>query len=288
MYSILDFLLTSFFRGDSFHPPALPRIVRRSGPPLGGLDDLPHSIDLASSVAAWHDWGAQQSQGRQGFDAELCQLLRQITKKEVVENFKCDLGDVEGLSASKSDLRRYATLRDFALAECHPWCNDHRPEVVRKNLLHHEVRITKSPPFNSDYFVTHAWDGRLFLANAGGSHHFATAWHIAKEINLAVPLQGRLYRYSLRRDVVNDLLRSVRLLAAPAELTENKLWRRALQKCDVLLAYILPPDPCRGSVILAFAARNPRSSAVAETLAMNGAEDLGTRLQFIANSRARW
>lgn len=51
------------------------------------------------------------------------------------------------------------------------------PAKLAKNLAWDEIRIISH--VDHDYFATWAWDGRVFLMNSGGSHHFAAAKYIA-------------------------------------------------------------------------------------------------------------
>ncbi|CAM5427238.1 putative protein OS=Stutzerimonas stutzeri OX=316 GN=CXK94_17845 PE=4 SV=1 [Stutzerimonas stutzeri] len=62
------------------------------------------------------------------------------------------------------------------------------PAKLAKNLAWDEIRIISH--VDHDYFATWAWDGRVFLMNSGGSHHFAAAKYIAARLEQPVELTG--------------------------------------------------------------------------------------------------
>src|SRR3546814_4338531 len=74
---------------------------------------------------------------------------------------------------------------------------------LRRNLAHNEIRILDKNS-KADFFVRHTWDGRVFLANSGGSHHFAAARLIAGELGDKVPLNGLLYTRYLDERVIRS------------------------------------------------------------------------------------
>lgn len=80
------------------------------------------------------------------------------------------------------------------------------PAKLRANLAHREIRIIHQAN-SSDCFIRHDWDGRVFLSNSGGSHHFAAARLIARSLGQQVPLRGRLYQRGVNAAPVAALTR---------------------------------------------------------------------------------
>ncbi len=112
-----------------------------------------------------------------------------------------DIRDIEGLSSSKSKLEKYPTLDDFAVRGTTEFLDDISEENLNKMLDYSEMRIINNPN-TSDHFIQHQWDGRIFLVNSGGSHHFAAARYIAKKLKKEVAITGRLERYTFNQPLI--------------------------------------------------------------------------------------
>ena len=145
-----------------------------------------------ASLAGWHN---DAGYGYSGTSIEVPELI-ELVICDVIEHWGCDIREVEGLSCSKSPIEKFESMDSFAEQNCKDLIREISEEKLQKNLAHTGIRIIHNKD-TSDHFACYAWDGRTLLMNSDGSHHFAAARHIAGKINKGVPLQGKLYRYSL-------------------------------------------------------------------------------------------
>lgn len=142
-----------------------------------------------------------------------CQALAELGQIQTIENFELDIAQVDGLGASKSDLDDYRSMARFAEACCSHLIEPVTEEQLQKNLAWSEVRIMR--PGGGDYFSRYAWDGRIFLNNSGGSHHFAAAQYIAGKLGRKVPLTGKLYDHSINMVALDALCRDFEMFVVP-------------------------------------------------------------------------
>jgi hypothetical protein len=106
-------------------------------------------------------------------------------------DFRCDITDVEGIAASQSQELHFDDVDSFGryFNELEQASIDHAG--LDRMLDHREVRIIRDQ--GHDSFSIVLWDPRLFLSNAGGSHHFAGAAYIARAIAAPLSLSGPLH-----------------------------------------------------------------------------------------------
>lgn len=188
--------------------------LRIDMPPLGHVMSTDHSLvhwDLWSGTYRQdlHYWQREYN-GYRCTHIALAELANLVTS-EKIESWSCDITDVDCVMCSKSKLSEFATLDDMVEANSRDYIDAITDEKLKKNLAHQEIRIIHSK--GSDHFVRYAWDGRLYLANSGGSHHFAAARYIAKRLPREVPLHGTLYIYRLNSTSVNSLNARFRMFA---------------------------------------------------------------------------
>ncbi|MGP8437915.1 DUF6685 family protein [Paraburkholderia fungorum] len=127
-----------------------------------------------------------------------------IACARTVDGFEFDITDVDGISNSKSAGRSFNSVDEFGLDfSTYKKCPVDETGLIRM-LDHYEVRIAR--PRTTDRLGMRLWDGRLFLYNAGGSHHFAGAAYIAGQLRRRVPLRAGLEVIELREDVIDWLL----------------------------------------------------------------------------------
>lgn len=139
-----------------------------------------------------------------------------LTQRRRIDGFEFDITDIEGISNSKSSDRYFASVkafgRDFATYD--------KASVdvagLSRMLSHREVRILRRDP--GDAVGVRLWDGRLFLYNAGGSHHFAGAHYIASEIKMCIPLRAGLEVIELNVQAVRWLLERFIPISVPRDL----------------------------------------------------------------------
>lgn len=167
-------------------------------------------------VMQWDQWAFRQEHWRclryPGTPGMTPPAVDRLVEEHWVEDFECDMQDVDGLGASKSDLSACASLDEFAERNAQHLIVEVSEESLRKTLAHKEIRIIHG---SGDFFLKHSWDERLFLCNAGGSHHFAAARFIAARLGKRVRLRGRLCSRALLADAVGDLVRNFGVFALP-------------------------------------------------------------------------
>lgn len=142
---------------------------------------------------------------------------------QVVRAFECELQDVEGLSGGKSNDWFFATVQAFGKSFADYQGASATPEALRAMLAHNEVRILRAN--GGDGFALDLWDDRLFLSNHGGSHHFAGAAYIARQLGTLVPLRGPCTVTRLAEPGWRWLLGRYRLLGAPYDQGRNMPWQ---------------------------------------------------------------
>ena len=178
-----------------------------------------------------------------------------------VDEFDCDICEVDGIAASKSSDNFFESVdafgADFVAFRRMPVDVD----GLRRMLAHPEVRITRCG--GGDTFAIRCWDGRLFLQNAGGSHHFAGAAHISRSIGQPVPLRGKLQIHSLNCAAFSWLFDEYIPMAGPRRLGFgiSRTLARVVSRCFVLKLPALTPLGALGVLLLP---RNSQATSSAE------------------------
>jgi len=285
-------------------PVALQRWLEAN--PISPLDltPTPRSIALAD-VVRWEEFGQanplqwpRQARGHligweRGRDGQYqgvsihCQPLAELVDHDIVRDWSCDIADVQGLAACKAPLEELASLDALALATRPSLVDDVSPAGLARNLAHDEIRILHRPAGSSDFFVRRAWDGRLFLANAGGGHHFAAAHYLAKRLGQAEPLVGKLHRYALNPAAVAKLTSAFELFAL--EEGDASLWNAlhdAFRSDHVDWYWCSLPHPFREARALFLPRSRPRARRAAEALRAARAADLGQTLRSLVGRPA--
>lgn len=111
-----------------------------------------------------------------------------------------DITEVGGIGASKSNLMGCGSIAHFVECYCRPYFKVTKEEL-EKNLAHSEIRIISQERTNDNIHIF-GWKDCLYLSNSGGSHHFATALYIARELNIPVPLQAKFSFITIDPDAV--------------------------------------------------------------------------------------
>uniref|UniRef100_UPI003F799567 DUF6685 family protein n=1 Tax=Chromobacterium amazonense TaxID=1382803 RepID=UPI003F799567 len=189
-------------REDFGQPATLQRLLQAAPELYVDLQPPPLSID-AASIVHWHelgiasplDWPRHSPGVLRGWKAsgsyydsftvarhEYTQIGQRTELK-----VELDINEIDGLSASKSDLTKFQTLDQLVEANSFEMIDEITDAKLAKNLAHREIRILHG---DSDYFARYLWDERTFLMNSGGSHHFAAARYLAKRLSQRVPLCG--------------------------------------------------------------------------------------------------
>lgn len=254
----------------------------------------PAAVVAASSVVDWHDWGdapalhwPRRKRGTlsgwryQAGHYSSIQVHRpefeHFGRCAVTDLWQCDIQTVVGLAASKSELRNFVSLDDMVEANSRKMIDEISDAALQRNLAHDEIRILHRES-NSDHFARHLWDGRVFLINSGGSHHFAAARYIAARLGRSVPLRGALRTYSLDPEAVLGLRRDFELFAVSDDAVASNGFHDAMRafKASYLWQHLPRPHDTARAVLLPRS--EARSAKIAQVLREAGMFDLGAFL----------
>lgn len=288
-------------REDWGYPVKLHRLLSDQSQIRVTLDDASPCISV-SSVAQWYDLGQLRHphlwkvgkqgelmgwgpRGRYGYGSFM--VLRpefaQIAPLQIVKDWVCDISDVHGFAASKSKLRDFTSTDQMVEANSREMIDEITIEKLEKNLAHREIRIIHSP--GSDYFERCAWDGRVFLINGGGSHHFAAAKYIAARLQKAVTLRGKLYNYSLNASAIDSLRRDFEMFVIS---DEDAVWygfHQSMESFRATWLYHDMPRPFKRAKAILLPKTERRSMLVATLLRDAGVVDLGEHLSHLADTQ---
>ncbi len=169
------------------------------------------------SVIYWQDWISPSwipSDSRQctidfykpGYyrGLERCHMVvpevQNLISKEDIPHFSCDITDIQGISASKSEMYDIGDIYEFPLLRCPGLVTPVNEEHLRENMQYWELRLHRMR------FAEYPWTERkLYWLNEGGSHHFAAARYQACRLGISVPLTGRLSRFHVNMQMVSAL-----------------------------------------------------------------------------------
>lgn len=128
------------------------------------------------------------------FAEELAEVFNPIFSETIHLETPCllDLSEIGGFSNSKSDLSQYRSIDDFVKNACPDYISDVSMENLDRMLLWPEIRLLNSPDTTTDHFFIYGWSPKIFVQNAGGSHHMAAAHYLAKKLSQCVPIQGKV------------------------------------------------------------------------------------------------
>lgn len=268
---------------------------------LPPLIEPAQSID-SESVVKWHLWGNPSLEyaseptpfelrcwdfhgGQHGGFVATIPEMEDFCTFSVVPDWQCDIQDIEGLTNSKTDLRKYSSMDSFAQYGTHKLIDDLTEEQLFKVLAHHEIRIIHTPG-TSDCFIKRAWDKRLFLSNGGGSHHLAAARYIAGRLKIKVALQGRLNTYLLNLQAIKALQRKFCIYTISNKPKHLLGFRNAMFRFRASYGWSDLPRPYNFQAIAIFLPKDePRSLSAALYLSDAKAFNLGLYLYDLANNQ---
>lgn len=284
---------------DDLGIPARLRRVIAAQPGLRARVDDTAGVIALSSIVRWHEWprhiafgqgndksgevkGWRSANGHYHSEHRHIPALARLGSRRTTAGFACDITDVSGLSASKSELYRFYSMQQMAEQACQAFTQDLSHDGLAKNLRWPEIRILHGA---SDYLASHDWEHGLYLVNSGGSHHFVAAQHIARHLQQPVALQCRLERYGLDADAITQLNDEYAIYAvakdayfsdaldALRDFKATHFWGDLPQPYDNGLAIFLPKEEAR-------------SRKVAEVFASEGFTDVGEMLLELASADA--
>ena len=284
-----------FLKDNLGYPASLNEFLAKK-PDLGYSLAMPRTADT-STITRWHEWepagwdrpqgelrGWQRINGQYQSVAIEVTSLSDFCSSQKFQEWKCDIRQVQVLSASKSPLASFEDLDSFAEACCHGYLDDVSPTSIARNLSHHEVRIMQ--PDRGDYFKHYDWDGRVCLINSGGSHHFDTARYLSKAAGHPVTLQGSLVAYQINPAAVIELNDQFAMFGIRYDLI---LWNELYEAMRSLQATFFLgklPQPHNGGRVLLLPRCEKRSETVANCLIQAGFPDLGAYLLELVNNQS--
>jgi hypothetical protein len=266
------------------------------------LNESPQVID-AESVVKWHEWGAAPFARRfhrapgelpgwrycggtySSFHATREEFVN-FGACEITEGWQCDIQDVTGLAASKSNLMSFASLDAMVESNSKELIDAITEEKLRENLAHDEIRILHRDP-SYDFFARYLWDGRTFLMNSGGSHHFTAARYIAARLKIPVPLRGRLCTYSINQTAIDKLTRDFELFVITDISKARPGFHDAMRSFRATYLWWFLPGPYRDRLAILLPKSEPRSAKVAALLREAKFFDLGLYLHALVAQQDR-
>lgn len=254
--------------------------------------DLPQSI-AARSVPAWHElkgyltdngmlsgWRSDRSGYYHGVSVHVPEY-QQIARERTVQNWECDISQVDGFSGSKSVLENFQSTDEMVEANSRRMISEITPCKLQENLAHKEIRIIHEPR-TSDCFAQYRWDKRTWLLNGGGSHHLAAAKYIAARLGVPVPLHGKLKIHELDGDSIASIRRRFDLFAISDDSFVCNAFHDAMRAIRASWLWHDLPTPYRGVRAVLLPKNEPRSVRVAQELRRAGVVDLGAHLAGLA------
>jgi hypothetical protein len=280
---------------EDFGQPVSLRRALAAHPRLRASLDVPKPCIDAASVPRWHELGVHAPSGlprrERGFLLgwhfsagrwQSFHLVRpeyaQLAHCQVELNWCCDVTDIDGFAASKAELRCFSSIDAMAEARCQWLISEVASERLAKSLAHKEIRIIHDQA-TSDHFARYLWDGRLWLVNAGGSHHTAAAKYLSARLGQPVPLVGKCHTYSLNARAIADLRRDFEMFAISEEDMEGfGAFSEAMCALRATWLHHPLPRPYEVAMAVLLPRSEARSMRAAAELRAAGIADLGAHL----------
>lgn len=255
------------------------------------------------SVIYWHTWREWSSMSfhrdhftidyrKPGYNRRLeshslaVPEVENLVKEETIPDFSCDITDIKGISASKSEGHDIGDIDEFPVLRCPEFIEPVTAQHLQQNMQHWELRL------DSMRFAEFPWsERRYYWLNDGGSHHFAAARYQASRLNQAVPLAGKLHRYTVDADMVSALRDKWHLFVIPHQEVFGSFFD-AMNAFECPFAHSAMPRNVHNEFQTGVSLRliwlerdNTRASAVAELLSAAGFPDFGKQLDILALGR---
>lgn len=206
-----------------------------------------------------------------------------IVQCEITENWVCDITDVHGFAASKSNLHDFVSTDQMVEANSRDMIDTITHQKLAENLEHNGIHIIHS--LGLDYFLRYSWDGRIFLMNSDGSHHFAAAKYIATRLSEAIALRGKLYSYSLNTLAIASLRRDFEIFVISDDTPISLGFHNAMRAFRAAWLWHSMPRPFENTKAILLPKVERRSMQVAALLRNAGVADLGVHLTDLAETR---
>ncbi len=290
--------ITDGIREDFGYPARLINLLS-SSPQVRVTLDEPTPCICAKSVPLWHELGThsvldlpRRERGAligwrltggcywESFEIERPEYAL-IGHRDVIPEWTCDITDIHGFSASKSNLCDFTSTDQMVETNSREMIDQVSLEKLAKNLAHRQIRIIHSPE-TSDHFTRYLWDGRLWLMNSGGSHHFAAAKYIAARLGQPVSLTGRLYTYSLNASAIASLRHEFEMFVINDETTFSNAFFDAMRTFKATWLWHPMPRPYERTQAILLPRSEARSVRVAAEFRKAGIFDFGAYLATLA------
>ena len=286
--SLLNSILDTV-REDFGFPAGLERALEEDTSRRTSLEAKRSSISL-DDVIPWHNPvrsqlgmspgivnGWRETHGSYGHTTAVIPALGSLGITVSDENWECDISAVEGLAASRHGLSQFQTLEELVKQNAPELIATVSHEALQTNLAHSQIRILNQPN-TSDCFVVHSWDKRLFLSNAGGSHHFAAAQYIARRLAVPVPIRGRRVQHLVHHSAARQLYAEYDTFAMSFEATFQGAFFDAMRNVRATWFHTPMSGPLSDSQVVLLPRNEPRSVRVAKLLREAGFADFGRHL----------
>jgi hypothetical protein len=280
-------------------PVSLRRLLADNASKLQVALEIAPGAVAVGSVTRWHEWGEAWRDEGESFQAgelrgwKTQRNFRYCAHRQVnpellslgtcvrEPRWHCDIQDVAGLQAARAELLKFDSLDAFALAKARSLMSEATRTHLSSLLSHRELRFLRRFR-GGEHFFHPLWDGRVFLANQGGSAHFAAARHIAARIGQAVALGGELRRCSLEPLAVNGLRRDFELFAVSTrDAGAGAALHDALRRLRAPYLGKPMPAPHADAQVLFLPRGDKRAMAVAAELRAAGLPDVGRHLSAL-------
>lgn len=263
-------------------PAAAPSIALSSVPQWHKLGESRRSGGRPSAghtaLRHWHrDGSAYHS-----FNGS-CPSLANLVKRVVVDKWTCDLQDLHGFAASKSELKKFASTDDMVETNSREMIEDVSMAGLQENLAHRDIQVL-SPNSGSDWLQVHQWDGRMFVVNDGGSHHLAAAKYIAARIQAPVALSAPLHYYAFDPDAVAALRAEFDVYIVNRHCEESNAFFKAGEDTGVTWLWHEMPEPYAGAKAVVFPREDSLSMRVSQAFKDVGFEEFGAQLAEMASA----
>lgn len=261
------------------------------------LVPVPRSACL-TSVIRWDEWPGLNNFGKTGcieyFRFYSCGSMDKVqltvteviglVQEETLENHRCNLTDVIGMSSSRKKVSSAKDMEAFAQMFCPDYIKPVTEFRMREMITYPSVKLDDMT------FSAFSWTGRgIYWNNDNGSHHLSAARHIALQLGMNWPLKGRLSRYTLSKRGVTLISHRWQLVLIPSSAAYST-FIDAMERDGCAFGLSEMPDNLhchhggdKGLSVVWFDRHEPKAKRAAAVLLKAGFPDLGRVLEGTMN-----
>lgn len=203
-----------------------------------------------------------------------------LVRKEVADDWTCDITAIDGFSASRANLFAFRDTDQMAEKACRGLIDEVSHQRLAENLAHKGIQI-RHKPGTSDHFTRYSWDGRLFVMNTDGSHHMAAAKYLAERLGVAVPMRATLVQYWLDETAIDSLCRDFEMFVISDDPAVACGFHDAMSSFRATWLWHSMPKPYENTRAILLPRSERRSMRVAEELRQAGVIDFGAYLSSL-------